>query len=238
MTRPTKPNVATPPPGLCSAGDFGLVARRCGKGTLPHPQQAVPCAKAFSLWLWMCIPCPRCKAFIGSFKRVFEGKTQWAAKDIVTPVRRGDDPVVAWRMFWDDMLTLHTILLKHTQAPGFFRVPLFRLLSEEEQLLAYGYRFETIATDACVLSGGSFCYTGRYAGHFFRVFFPPWVIQEILLTTYGEGTSGGRLDTLLHSGGGEGDAHPGYTSLRRVWFLLRVAARQSERRVLGSERLG
>jgi hypothetical protein len=22
------------------------------------------CAKAFSLWLWMCIPCPRCKAFI------------------------------------------------------------------------------------------------------------------------------------------------------------------------------
>ena len=108
------------------------------------------CAKAFSLWLWMCIPCPRCKAFIGSFKRVFEGKTQWAAKDIVTPVRRGDDPVVACRMFWDDMLTLHTILLKHMQAPGFFRVPLFRLLSEEEQLLAYGYRFETIATDACV----------------------------------------------------------------------------------------
>ena len=130
----------------------------------------------------MCIPCPRCKAFIGSFKRVFEGKAQWTAKDIVTPVRRGDNPVVAWQMFWDDMLTLKTILVHHTQAPGFFRVPPFRLLSEEKQLLVYGDRFETIATDACMLSGGGFCYTGQYAGHFFRVRFPCWVVREILIT--------------------------------------------------------
>ena len=59
-------------------------------------------------------------------------------------------------MFWDDVLTLKTILVHHKQAPGFFRVPLFRLLSEEEQLLVYGDRFETIATDACMLSGGGF----------------------------------------------------------------------------------
>ena len=69
-----------------------------GKGTLT----AGLCAKAFSLWLWMCIPCPRCRAFIGSFKRVFEGKTQWSNEDIVTPVRSGDDPTAAWQLFWDD----------------------------------------------------------------------------------------------------------------------------------------
>ena len=102
-----------------------------GKDTLT----AGLCAKAFSLWLWMCIPCPRCKAFIGSFKRVFEGKKKWSAEDIVSPVRQGDNPTMAWQMFWDDMLTLKTILGNHLLAPGFFRVPLFRLLSEDEQLL-------------------------------------------------------------------------------------------------------
>ena len=146
-----------------------------GKDTLT----AGLCAKAFSLWLWMCIPCPRCKAFIGSFKRVFEGKKKWSAEDIVSPVRLGDDPTMAWQMFWDDMLTLKTILGKHLSAPGFFRVPLFRLLSEDEQLLCYGERFDTIATDACQIGGGGFCYTGKHAGCYFRVAFPEWVVKDI-----------------------------------------------------------
>ena len=30
------------------------------------------CQRLFSLFLWMCIPCPRLKGFIGSFKRVLE----------------------------------------------------------------------------------------------------------------------------------------------------------------------
>ena len=56
-----------------------------GKDTLT----AGLCAKAFSLWLWMCIPCVRLKAFNGSFKRPLEGRVRCAASDIVTPVRAG-----------------------------------------------------------------------------------------------------------------------------------------------------
>ena len=101
------------------------------------------------------------------------------AEDIVSPVRQGDNPTMAWQMFWDDMLTLKTILGNHLLAPGFFRVPLFRLLSEDEQLLCYGERFDTIATDACQIGGGGFCYTGKYAGCYFRVAFPEWVVKGI-----------------------------------------------------------
>ena len=155
------------------------------------------CAKAFSLWLWMCIPCPRCKAFIGSFKRVFEGKTQWTAADIVTPVRKGDDPTTAWQMFWEDMLTLKTILLHHARNPGFFKVPLFRLLREEEQLIEFRSWFKTIATDASMLGGGGFCYEGPYAGHFFRVPFPAWVIRDIKKSmAEGHGNEGSWMYTI------------------------------------------
>ena len=155
------------------------------------------CAKAFSLWLWMCIPCPRLKAFIGSFNRVFEGKQQWTATDVVTPVRKGDDPTVAWQLFWDDMLTLKTILLHHEQKPAFFKVPLFRLLREEEQLMMFRSWFKTIATDASMLGGGGFCYEGQYAGHFFRVPFPAWVIRDIRESMKkGHGDEGSWLYTI------------------------------------------
>ena len=77
------------------------------------------------------------------------------------------------------MLTLKTILLHHERNPGFFKVPLFRLLREEGQLIAFRSWFKTIATDASMLGGGGFCYEGQYAGHFFRVPFPAWVIRDI-----------------------------------------------------------
>jgi hypothetical protein len=77
------------------------------------------------------------------------------------------------------MLTFKTILLHHEQKPAFFKVPLFRLLREEEQLMMFRSWFTTIATDASMLGGGGFCYEGQYAGHFFRVPFPAWVIRDI-----------------------------------------------------------
>ena len=137
------------------------------------------CSKAFSLWLWMCICCPRLKAFIGSFKRVFEGKVVGEQSDIVSPVRAGDNAEVAWQLFWDDMLTLRAILHLHEEKLGFFRVPLFRLLSEEEQLNGYPERFDTVSTDASFFGGGIFCHNGCNEGQFCRVRIPPHVINDL-----------------------------------------------------------
>ena len=137
------------------------------------------CSKAFSLWLWMCICCPRLKAFIGSFKRVFEGKVVVEQSEIVSPVRAGDNAEVAWQLFWDDMLTLRAILNLHEAKLGFFRVPLFRLLSEEEQLNGYPERFDTVSTDASFFGGGIFCHNGCNEGQFCRVRIPPHVVNDL-----------------------------------------------------------
>ena len=144
-----------------------------------HLLTAGLCMKLFSLWLWMCIPCPRLKAFIGSFKRALEGKVVTDQSEIVSPVRIGDDPSVAWQQFWSDMLTLKAVLVMHEERLGFFRVPLFRLLSEDLQLSVYPERFDTISTDASIIGGGGYCHTGDYAGCYFRVLLPPHVRTDM-----------------------------------------------------------
>ena len=144
-----------------------------------HLLTAGLCMKLFSLWLWMCIPCPRLKAFIGSFKRALEGKVVTDQSEIVSPVRIGDDPSVAWQQFWSDMLTLKAVLVMHEERLGFFRVPLFRLLSEDLQLSVYPERFDTISTDASIIGGGGYCHTGDAAGCYFRVLLPPHVRTDM-----------------------------------------------------------
>ena len=137
-----------------------------------HLLTAGLCMKLFSLWLWMCIPCPRLKAFIGSFKRALEGQVIVDQSAIVSPVRCGDDPTVAWQQFWSDMLTLKAVLVMHEVSLGFFRVPLFRLLSEDLQQSVYPERFDTVSTDASIIGGGGYCHTGDDAGCYFRILLP------------------------------------------------------------------
>ena len=144
-----------------------------------HLLTAGLCMKLFSLWLWMCIPCPRLKAFIGSFKRALEGRVVTDQSVIVSPVRTGDDPTVAWQQFWSDMLTLKAVLVMHEEQLGFFRVPLFRLLSEELQLTVYPERFDTISTDASIIGGGGYCHTGVDAGCYFRILLPTHVRTDM-----------------------------------------------------------
>ena len=103
----------------------------------------------------------------------------WTATGVVTPVRANDEPAVAWGMFWEDMVRLRTLLQLHTQVPQYFRVPLWRLLPDMEQLNVYGHRFDRINTDACILGGGGVSLSGPLAGHFFRVPFPSWVVRDI-----------------------------------------------------------
>ena len=144
-----------------------------------HLLTAGLCMKLFSLWLWMCIPCPRLKAFIGSFKRALEGQVIVDQSTIVSPVRCGDDPTVAWQQFWSDMLTLKAVLVMHEVSLGFFRVPLFRLLSEDLQQSVYPERFDTVSTDASIIGGGGYCHTGVDAGCYFRILLPSHVRTDM-----------------------------------------------------------
>ena len=144
-----------------------------------HLLTAGLCMKLFSLWLWMCIPCPRLKAFIGSFKRALEGQVIVDQSAIVSPVRCGDDPTVAWQQFWSDMLTLKAVLVMHEVSLGFFRVPLFRLLSEDLQQSVYPERFDTVSTDASIIGGGGYCHTGVDAGCYFRILLPSHVRTDM-----------------------------------------------------------